>query len=291
LLDHWRDAILKQINELNSKAYELRELILRSVQQSGTGHVATAFSCAEILTALYMGGILRYDTKNPTWQGRDRFLLSKGHAATGFYCVLAMCGFIPKETALDVGGDNSLIGVHLQPDIPGVEATSGSLGQGLGIGCGMALAARMDRKNYLTFVLTGDGELNEGSIWEAALFAGHHRLNNLIWIIDRNHMQCSDFTENCLSLESLEDKITSFGFVVDQCDGNDCGSILESLSNVRKRPLSKPLCLIANTVKGKGLPDVENDLFAHHYMPKTDEIDNLIERHIRPFLSPKTEGQ
>jgi transketolase len=278
-------------NLLNQKAYELREMILRSVKQSDTGHVASSFSCAEILITLYLGGILRYDVKNPEWASRDRFLLSKGHAATGLYCVLAMCGFIPVETALDVGGNNSLIGVHLQPDIPGVEATSGSLGQGLGIGCGMALAARMNRQNYLTFVLTGDGELNEGSIWEAALFAGHHRLNNLIWIVDRNHMQCSDFTENCLSLESLGDKINSFGFIVDQCNGNDCSSILEALSNVRTRPLSKPLCLIANTVKGKGLPDVENDLFAHHYLPKREEIDGLIEQYIRPFSSPEMGAQ
>jgi transketolase len=268
---------------LNQKAYILREMILRSIQQSGTGHVATSFSCAEILTSLYFGGVLHYDPNNPDWSERDRFLLSKGHAATGFYCVLAMAGFIPKEIALNVGGDSSSIGVHPQPDIPGVEATTGSLGNGLGIGCGMALAARLDRKSYLTFVLTGDGELNEGSIWEAALFASHFNLNNFVWIVDRNHMQCSDFTENCLSLEPLDEKIASFGFSVLQCDGNDCGAILNVLSNVRNRSSQRPICLIANTVKGKGLPDVENDIFAHHYVPKIDEIDGLIERYIKPF--------
>jgi transketolase len=271
------------ITELNQQAYVLREMILRSVQQSGTGHVATSFSCAEILTSLYLGGILHYDPKNPEWPERDRFLLSKGHAATGFYCILAMSRFIPIETVLNVGKENSQIGVHIQPDIPGVEVTSGSLGQGLGIGCGMALAARTDRKNYLTFVLTGDGELNEGSIWEAAFFAGHHRLNNLVWIVDRNKMQCTGFTENCLSLEPLEDKIESFGFNVTVCNGNDCGSVLEALSSVRARPLIKPQCLIAETIKGCGLPMVENDIFAHHYMPKTEEIDSLIEKYIQPF--------
>jgi transketolase len=276
-------------SELNQKAYTLREMILQSVKRSGTGHVATAFSCAEILTALYFGGILRYDAKNPKWPERDRFLLSKGHAATAFYCVLAMSGFIPEETALDVAGDESRVGVHLQPDIPGVEATSGSLGQGLGIACGIALAARMDRKNYLTFVLSGDGELNEGSVWESALFAGHHRLNNLVWIIDRNHMQCSDFTENCLSLEPLKNKIESFGFIVDTCDGSDCASIIHALSEVRTRPSPSPLCLIAETVKGRGLPDVENDLFAHHYLPKAEEIDGIIKKHIAPFLTAKKE--
>jgi transketolase len=238
-----------------------------------------------------MGGILRYDVKKPKWDGRDRFLLSKGHAATGFYCVLALCGFISKEMALNVGGNDSSIGVHLQADIDGVEATSGSLGQGLGIGCGMALAARMDRKTYLTFVLTGDGELNEGSIWEAALFAGHQRLNNLIWIIDRNHLQCSDFTENAISLEPLEDKIKSFGFNVVSCDGNDCAAILNTFSNIRSRTSVKPLCLIAQTVKGKGLPNVENDIFAHHYMPKTEQIDGIIEKYIRPVLNGQKEIQ
>jgi transketolase len=278
------------ITELNQQAYVLREMILRSVQQSGTGHVATSFSCAEILTTLYLGGILRYDVKDPEWPERDRFLLSKGHAATGFYCTLAMSGFIPVETALNVGKEDSQIGVHIQSDIPGVEATSGSLGHGLGIGCGMALAARIDRKNYLTFVLTGDGELNEGSIWEAALFAGHHRLNNLVWIIDRNKMQCTDFTENCLSLEPLKDKIESFGFSVVVCDGNNCGSVLDTLFYIRARPLLKPRCLIAETVKGCGLPMVENDIFAHHYMPKIEEIDSLIERYIRPFSMTEQGG-
>jgi len=276
-------------NKLTDKAYKVREMILCSVKQSGTGHVASSFSCAEILSALYFGGILRYDPKNPRWPDRDRFLLSKGHAATGFYCVLAMAGFIPEETALNVASSTSKVGVHLQSDIPGVEATSGSLGQGLGIGCGMALAARMNRQNYLTFVLTGDGELNEGSIWESALFASHQRLNNLVWIIDRNKMQCSDFTENCVSLEPLDEKISAFGFNVAQCNGNDCNSIIETLSDVRSRPKAKPVCLIAHTVKGKGLPDVENDLFAHHYLPKISDIERLINDHIRPNLVPEKE--
>lgn len=282
---------LKSGKELNAKAYTLRELILRSVQQSGTGHVATSFSCAEILTAFYFGDILRYNTKNPDWPERDRFLLSKGHAATGFYCVLAMSGFIPLEIALDVGKEGSQIGVHLQSNIPGVEVASGSLGNGLGIGCGIALAARMDRKNYLTFVLTGDGELDEGSVWEAALFAGHHRLNNLVWIIDRNYMQCADFTENSLSLEPLKKKVSSFGFIVSQCDGNDCNSILDVLADVRSRSSTKPLCVIAKTVKGRGLPDVENDIFAHHYMPKIEEIDSIIKQYIYPLSSLEKENE
>ena len=270
--------------ELKNQAYKIREMILRSVKHSGTGHVATSFSCSEILTALYFGGILRYDAKKPKWPDRDRFLMSKGHAATGFYCVLAMAGYISEEIALNVASKTSQVGVHLQSDISGVEATSGSLGQGLGIGCGMALAARMNRQNYLTFVLTGDGELNEGSIWESALFASHHRLNNLVWIIDRNKMQCADFTENCISLEPLDEKITAFGFNVAQCDGNDCNSIIETLSDVRSRPSTKPFCLIAHTVKGKGLPVVENDLFAHHYLPKIEEIEVLLGKYIRPFI-------
>lgn len=272
---------------LKAKSFFLREMILESVKRSGVGHVATSFSCAEILVSLYFGNILRYDAGKPKWTGRDRFILSKAHAATGYYCVLAMAGFIPKETALIVAGSNSPAGVHLQADIPGVEVTGGSLGQGLGIGCGMAMAARFDRENYLTFVLTGDAELNEGSIWEAAMFASHHRLNNLIWIIDRNRMGCADFTENSLSLEPLAEKISAFGFRVRACNGHDCDDIQAALKDIRTRPSPKPLCVIAETVKGYGLPDVENTLFVHHYLPKHDEIDDLIEKHIRPFL---TEG-
>ena len=280
---------MANIEKLTHQAYKIREMVLRSVLQSGTGHVATSFSSAEILTALYFGGILRYRADDPKWSARDRFILSKGHAATGYYCVLAMAGFIPKETALNVAGRDSLAGVHLQADIPGVEVTSGSLGQGLGIGCGMALAARMNRENHMVFILTGDGETNEGSIWEAALFAGHHKLNNLVWIIDRNRMGCADFTENNLALEPLADKIRAFGFAVSACDGHDCEDILKALRDIRSRISSKPLCLIAETIKGKGLPHVENDLFAHHYMPKTEQIENLIKEHIRPFIQC-TEG-
>jgi transketolase len=269
---------------LTSKAFELRKMVLQSVLQSGTGHVATSLSCADILTTLYQGGILRYDSLNPDWDNRDRFLLSKGHAATGFYCALAMAGFISEQTALNVSSGTSSVGVHLQADIPGVEFTSGSLGQGLGLGCGVALAARLDRKNYLTFVLTGDGECNEGSIWEAALFAGHHKLNNLVWIIDRNYMQCSDFTENCLSLESLSDKISSFSCNVVVCEGNNCESILKALSTVRSRRSDKPFCLIANTIKGYGIPFVENDLFSHHYLPDKDQINYIIDTYFMPFI-------
>lgn len=272
---------------LAETAFRLREMVLRSIEKSGAGHVATSFSCAEILTALYFGGLLHYRPGEPQWPGRDRFFLSKGHAATILYCVLAMAGFIPGETALNVGQKNSRAGVHLQADIPGVEATSGSLGQGLGLACGAALAAKMNRENHLVFVLTGDGELNEGSIWEGALFAGHHRLNNLVWIIDRNHMCCTDFTENCLALEPLKQKLDAFGFEVAHCSGNDCGSVLEALAPVRARPGTKPLCLIADTVKGCGLPMVENDLFAHHYLPGREDIPALIQNHILPFCGEK----
>ena len=274
-------------NSLNAKSFLLREMILKSVKHSGTGHVATSFSCAEILVSLYFGGVLHYDAANPKWSGRDRFVLSKAHAATGYYCVLALASFISIKTALYVGGSGSQAGVHLQADIPGVEVTGGSLGQGLGIGCGMALAARLNRENHLTFVLTGDAELQEGSIWEAAMFAGHHRLNNLVWLIDRNRMGCADFTENSLALEPLVDKIAAFGFRVRECNGHDCGDILDALKDIRTRPSSAPLCVIANTTKGFGLPDVENTLFVHHYMPKHDEVDCLIEKHIVPFM---TEG-
>ena len=267
--------------ELSQKAYQVREMILRSAELGETEHVTSPFSCAEILTTLYLGNVLRFDCNNLKWSDRDRFVLSKGHAAVGLFCTLAAAGVISTEIALKV--DSRL---KLYDEV--ADFICGSLGQGLGLGCGIAMAARMDRKNHLTFVLSGDGELNEGSMWEAALFAGHHKLNNLVWIIDRNRMQCADFTENSLALEPLKDKIEAFGFRTAVCDGHDCGAILSALCDVRSRPSAKPLCLIAETVKGKGLPHVENDLLTHFYMPKPDEVQSLIGKHITPFTG--TEG-
>ena len=258
---------------LSGKAQELRLMVLEMMRRAGAGHVATSLSCADIVTSLYYGGVLRVDPQNPECPKRDRFLMSKGHASTILYCALADKGFFPVEDLWRTGKEDGRMGVHLQPDIPGVEATSGSLGNGLGLGCGMALAARRKRENYLTYVLLGDGELNEGSIWEGFLFASQFGLNNLVIIIDRNRMCCSDYTENCMRLEPLDKKLESFGLNVRTVDGHDCRALVEALSLPRSRPSSGPTCIIAETIKGKGLPSVENGPMCHHYSPKGEELD------------------
>jgi len=195
----------EELQRLKKKANEIRNLILDMCVKGGTGHVTSSFSCTEILTALYYGGILRFDPKNPKWDQRDRFIMSKGQASVILYPILADLGFFPKKWLDTFCKENGKVGVHLQNDVPGVEITAGSLGMGFGIAVGMAMAAKMDREHWFTFALLGDGEEYEGSIWEAAMFASHHHLNNLIAIVDRNGQCATDFTENCVGIEPLED--------------------------------------------------------------------------------------
>ena len=194
----------ERIQRLEEKARYIRNQILDMCCRAGTGHVTSSFSCTEILVALYQGGILRVDPENPEWPERDRFILSKGQASAILYPILADAGFFPEGDLKTFGQTDGKFGVHLQKDVPGVEITSGSLGHGIGVATGIALAAKMNRKLFMTYALLGDGECYEGSVWEAAMFAAHNRLNNLVAIIDRNHLCATNFTENMLQLEPLE---------------------------------------------------------------------------------------
>lgn len=263
----------KDFKVLEEKALYIRNQVLDMCVRAGTGHVTSSFSCAEILVALYYGGILRYDTSNPKWDGRDRFILSKGQASPILYAVLADVGFFPKTQLDKFCEADGPFGVHLQSDVPGVEVTTGSLGHGLGIGAGMTLAARMDRKTYMTFVLLGDGECHEGSIWESAMFAGHQKLNNLIAIIDRNWLCVTDFTENCVSLTPLDEKWKAFGWKVININGHSFAEIFNALDGVRSRRLNKPLVIIASTVKGKGISFMEDQPLWHGMAPKGKEAE------------------
>lgn len=263
----------KNFKVLEEKALYIRNQVLDMCVRAGTGHVTSSFSCAEILVALYYGGILRYDTSNPKWDGRDRFILSKGQASPILYAVLADVGFFPKAQLDKFCEADGPFGVHLQSDVPGVEVTTGSLGHGLGIGAGMTLAARMDRKTYMTFVLLGDGECHEGSIWESAMFAGHQKLNNLIVIIDRNWLCVTDFTENCVSLNPLDEKWKAFGWKIININGHSFAEIFNALDGVRSRRLNKPLVIIASTVKGKGISFMEDQPLWHGMVPKGKEAE------------------
>lgn len=257
--------------ELARKANALRIKILRMCSKSG-GHIASAFSCVEIMVGLYYGGAMRYDPQRPGWDERDRFILSKGHGEAALYAVLADLGFFPKEwieTRYRRG--DCFLGGHPDKRIPGVEITTGALGHGLGIAAGISLAAKMDAKNHLQFVLLGDAECTEGSVWEAALFASKHALNNLIAIIDRNHVSALDFTENFTTLEPFADKWKSFGWEVAMVDGHDYDKLIEVFKYARSRIKDRPFTIIAETIKGKGVSFIENDPTWHTRTLSSDE--------------------
>lgn len=256
---------------LEEKTLEIKNLVLDTFEKGKCGHIASSYSCAELMTALFYGGILRFDPANPKWSERDRFILSKGHAGILYYSILADLGFFPKEELERFGQKGGKIGVHVHTSVPGVEANTGSLAGGFGVGVGMALAAKQDLKNHLVVTLLGDGECYEGAVWESAMFAGGRRLNNLVVIVDHNHMCCSGFIEDNLSSEPLGEKWRAFGFDVAEINGHDFREIMEAFDGVRCRKSGKPLCVIADTVKANGLPSVENTPLCHGYAPVKPE--------------------
>ena len=262
---------LKCATELKKKANDIRHLVLDMCVQAGTGHVTSSFSSVELLVALYYGDILHYDVANPKWDNRDRFILSKGQASPLLYAVLADLGFYPREELNKFCHVDGIFGVHLQNDVPGVEITSGSLGHGLGIAAGLALAAKKDANSFLIFTLLGDGECHEGSVWESAMFAAQHKLNNLVAIIDRNKLCVTDFVDSIVSLDPFTKKWESFGWEVSNVNGHSFEEILGVLKPIRERKADKPLMIIADTVKGKGVSFMENKPLWHGLAPTGEE--------------------
>ncbi|MCS7180298.1 MAG: transketolase [bacterium] len=260
-------------SKYEKKARYLRRMVLDMCVKAGTGHVTSSFSCVEILVALYYGGILNYKVDQPKWENRDRFILSKGQASPILYVILADLGFFPLSFCDKFCCANGMFGVHLQHDVPGVEVTTGSLGHGLGIGAGMAFIAKKEKKDWFVFVLLGDGELYEGSIWESALFASHHKLNNLIAIVDRNWLCVTDFTENIVKLEPIEEKWESYGWEAKRIDGHNFEEIFDAFQNIKERNSEKPIVIIANTIKGKGVSFMENKILWHGIAPKGEEAE------------------
>jgi len=264
-------SLSSKINSLTAKAKYIRQEVLDMCVKAGTGHVTSCFSCAEIFTSLYYGGFLRYRPEDPDWSQRDRFVLSKGQASPILYAVLADLGFFPREELGRFCQADGIFGVHLQHDVAGVEITSGSLGQGLGIAVGMALAARMDNKQHRIVTLLGDGECHEGSIWEAAMFAGHCKLNNFLAIVDRNKLCVTGFTEQISSLEPLDDKFRAFGWETLVVDGHSFEQLFSGLEKFVTRQDNKPMVIIANTVKGKGVSFMEDVALWHGLAPQGEE--------------------
>jgi len=251
-------------------ASRIRAETLKMVARAKASHVGGALSMADLLAVLYTE-VLRVRPDDPGWPERDRFILSKGHSCSGLYAALALRGFFPVEELSTYGADASRLMAHVSHKVPGVEFSTGSLGHGLPFGCGKALAARRRGWGWRTFVLLSDGELDEGSNWEALLFAPQHGLDNLVAIIDYNKIQSLGSVEEVMELHPLADKLRAFRWAVREVDGHDHGQVAKALGEVPWDP-GRPSCLIAHTVKGKGVDFMENSLAWHYRSPGEAEL-------------------
>ncbi len=267
---------MTELTHLKLIANTIRQDIVQMIAKAKSGHPGGSLSAVEMITALYFGGILKHDPQNTGWEDRDRFILSKGHAAPVLYAALAEAGYIEKKLL------NSLrqLGSPLQghPDkrkLSVLEASTGSLGQGISIGIGMALAAKMDRKPWQVFALIGDGESDEGQIWESAFFAGHHQLDNLNVILDFNGFQLDDSTKHILDLNPIKEKWLAAKWHVIEIDGHDMRAALYAL-NEAKVHRGSPSIIIAHTVKGKGISFMENNNKFHGSAPNEEELQQAL---------------
>jgi transketolase len=251
-------------------ATAIRVDALRMVHRANASHIGSSLSMADLLAVLY-GGVLRVDPNRPDWPERDRFILSKGHGAAAGYAALAETGFFPVEWLDTFCADGSKLAGHLTRGVPGVELSTGSLGHGLPVGCGMALAAKSDRALYRVFVLLSDGELDEGSNWEAILFAPHHKLDNLVAIIDYNKIQSFGSVAEVLDLDPLAEKWRAFGWGVREIDGHDHHQLTDAIAGVPFAP-ERPSAIIAHTVKGKGVSFMEDQLAWHYKSPNDHQL-------------------
>ncbi len=238
--------------------------------------LASSLSCVEILTVLYYGKILNYDPKNIYFEERDRFIISKAHGSVSFYPILADLGYFDMQELGRVGKPGSILGDIPDCSIPGYETVNGSLGHGLGVACGIALALKKKNRKEKVFVLSGDGELYEGSVWEAIMFASHHNLNNLVLIIDNNKICMLDYCTKILNLEPLDSKFGTFKWKTKVVDGHNIEQLFNALSFFKRDESDKPKVLIANTIKGKGVARLEADSLCHIKALTAEEIDQLL---------------
>jgi transketolase len=271
-LSQSRNSAIDKAEDLRLQANRIRFSAMTMTHHSGLGHTGGDLSSADILATLYFGQVLRLDPSQPDWPQRDRFIMSKGHCSGAFYSTLAFRGFFPEEMLGTFMDPLSKLNGH--PDrnkLPGVEANTGPLGHGLPIGVGAGLAARMRGEDWRVFVLVGDGELQEGSNWEAAMAAQHYGLDNLIVIVDRNRIQQGDFTENISRMDALPDRWKAFGFATVEVDGHDHMALLNQFHAL---PIErgKPNCIIAHTIKGKGVSFAENKPAWHHGVPTAEQL-------------------
>ncbi len=265
----------EEIKSLIKKSYTSRTNILKMMEK-GEGHIGGAFSALDIITVIY-NSILKFDPEKPKWEDRDRFILSAGHKVLALYATLADVGYFDEKILWTYNSIDTRVPMH--PDekvLPGIEFPTGSLGHGLAVACGIALSARLDNKGFRVFTMLGDGECDEGSVWEAAMSASHHGMDNLTAIVDRNGFQVNGATREVMDTSVLEEKFSSFGWEVKTIDGHDFKQIYEVLSSVPFKP-GKPSCIVADTTKCKGLAFGEDKFEFHHWHCPLEEINNAIE--------------
>lgn len=248
-----------------------RKKIFLAAYSGGIGHLASAFSLVEILRTLYLNGVMIHDPRNPKWEGRDFLILSKGHGSLALYTTLCEAGYFDEKELYTFCRPGTMLGGEPNAlECPGVEASTGSLGHGFSIGVGMAIALKSDHKDNHVYVILGDGECQEGSVWEAAMSARAYALDNLTVIIDHNRIQKMDFIENIMGMDRVGEQFAAFGWDVKECDGHNEKGVEDALTG--KWAEGKPKCLIANTVKGKGLSLMENNPAWHWRMPGKKEL-------------------
>lgn len=266
----------EKIIKLEKLAAEARYLAVSTAINSGAGHLGGSLSSIDILTTLYFD-VLNISKDNLNDPGRDRFILSKGHASVGLYSIFTLKGIIDKSLLSTFRQDGSILAGHPEPDIPGVEHGTGSLGHGLSVGVGMALVAKIDKRNYNTYVIIGDGESQEGQVWEAAMSAAHYKLDNLTVILDRNNLQIDGPTEDIMQLGNVKSKWESFGWAVKIVEGHSIPDLLQILREIPFED-NKPSIIIAKTIKGKGVDFMENQVKWHGGTPKGKEAEHALQQ-------------
>ncbi len=268
---------MKSFNVLIDKAKWVRKETLKLHKRAPESRLASSMSPVEIFVVLYYGDILSYDPQNVQWQERDRLIISKGHGAVSLYPILADLNFFDKEELNKISTEDSFLGVIPDNSIPGFETINGAMGHGLGVACGIALALKRKTSSKKVFVLSGDGELNEGAVWEAIMFASYHKLHNLILIIDNNKMSMLGYQKVILGLEPLEEKFNAFGWKAQTVDGHNVEQLHTALYNLKNDDYSQPKVLIANTHKAKGVPSLEGDPLCHVKSLPANQIDKILQ--------------
>jgi len=256
---------------LREKAHRLRVRVLETAYRTKKAHIGGTYSCVELLVALYHGGILKYDLKNPQWDERDRLAIGKGHVCLAIFYILVDIGFMDSSRLDEYGTDGSSLGGQLDTSVPGVETNTGSMGHALGLAAGMALAAKLDNKKYKSIALIGDGECTEGSIWESASFASRQSLNNLTCLVDRNKLSVTEVLEEDGPHGRIEDKFRACGWDVFTIDGHSFDEIFNAFAETERS--KKPVAIIADTIKGKGISFMENGIKWHHGIPNEKEYE------------------